>query len=73
MWGRFVVVSSGENAAEDGENDEEDVEGVPAFLNDGGWPENLGGGGEERRHGEEEDGEGDDGQENDEQWRTHEG
>jgi len=54
-WGLFVVVSSGKDAAEDCENDEEDVEGVPAGLDGGGAYEACGGG-EERRQGEEEDG-----------------
>lgn len=68
-WGVFVVVSSGKDAAQDCENDEEDVEGVPAGL-DGGRAYEARGGGEERRQSEEEDGENDDGEENDYEWRA---
>ena len=48
-----MVVLLGEDAAEEGEEDEEDVEGVPAFV-EGSGMEEVGGEGEKRRECEEE-------------------
>lgn len=68
-WGLFVLISSGKDAAQNCENDEKDVEGVPAGL-DGGRAYEARGSGEERRQSEKEDGENDDGEENDYEWRA---
>lgn len=50
-----VVVFSSENAAEDSEDDEEDVEGVPAFLDGDGGLEDVGSEGEKWRDGVDEE------------------
>lgn len=66
---RFIVVPTGKDAEENGENDKEDIEGVPAGFDGGGGgggAKEAGSGGEERWHGEEEERDGEDGKQNDE-------
>lgn len=58
--GFFVVVLSSENPTKNRKNDEEDIEGVPAFL-DGSGSEEVGGEREKGRDCEKEEEEGDDG------------
>lgn len=66
--GRFVVVSPGEDAAENGEQDEEDIEQVPALLHCNGT-EYVGGKCKKRRKSEQEEKEGYDRQEDDQNRR----
>lgn len=61
-----AVVSPGENAAKDGEEDEKKVEGIGVLFNAGGLGNLNGDGREKRRDGEEQEKQCDGGQENDE-------